>query len=153
PSAIAYSGRKRKAVWHYRFGSYERMIEKCEAFLEGLASHERAKQARRAELAAYDARSEYKAGDIVYNSWGYDQTNIDWYVVISVTRRFLTLQPCGGAIQDEGYASMAGYTVPVPEKRGEGTSRHSAYQGGGIRFRHGAGGLWNGKPHYCSWYA
>ncbi|NBR55091.1 MAG: hypothetical protein EBT82_03865 [Micrococcales bacterium] len=57
----------------------------------------KAKQDRLAENAK--AREEfvnpYKVGDILYGSWGYDQTNIDFYQVVEVKNRSLKIQKIG----------------------------------------------------------
>ena len=34
-------------------------------------------------------------GDIMYSSWGYDQTNVDFYKVVRVTKASAWLQPIG----------------------------------------------------------
>jgi len=41
-----------------------------------------------------------KVGDVFYTSWGYDQTNVDFYVVLSVTPSGKTakLQKCARAV-------------------------------------------------------
>ncbi len=31
-----------------------------------------------------DASEHYMEGDVLYDSWGYDQTNIDWYQITKV---------------------------------------------------------------------
>lgn len=54
----------------------------------------------------------FKAGDIFYSSWGFEQTNIDWYVVLRVTRTQVILQACR---EDRRYndEEMRGITQPV----------------------------------------
>lgn len=39
-------------------------------------------------------------GDIFYASWGYDQTNVDWYQVVGVTRANIKVKPIGSWIVD-----------------------------------------------------
>lgn len=34
----------------------------------------------------------YNVGDVLVSSWGYDQTNIDFYIVLKVTPRTVTLR-------------------------------------------------------------
>lgn len=36
-----------------------------------------------------------KVGDILYSSWGYDQTNIDFYKVLKVTKASVKIQKTG----------------------------------------------------------
>jgi hypothetical protein len=41
-----------------------------------------------------------KPGDIFYCSWGYDQTNIDWYEVVRVTATKAEVRPIGSRTVD-----------------------------------------------------
>ena len=57
---------------------------------------------------AAENQESYKVGNILYSSWGYDQTNIDYYQVIEKTAKMVTIQKiasesvethCGGAYE------------------------------------------------------
>lgn len=53
-----------------------------------------------------------QVGDILYSSWGYDQTNIDFYEVRKVTGSMVVLQQLEDKIvRNDGYMH---YVVPVP---------------------------------------
>lgn len=43
-----------------------------------------------------------KVGDILVCSWGYDQTNIDWYEVIAVTKASVRIRKMAGRILESG---------------------------------------------------
>ncbi|MBW3636659.1 MAG: hypothetical protein KY445_09385, partial [Armatimonadetes bacterium] len=91
----------------------------------------------------YDARSEFKAGDILQHSWGYEQTNVDFYQVLSVTAKFLTVRRISGRIiQDAGTGAMAGRCEPVPD----------AFTGEAEKIAARKYSKWDGRPAYCSWY-
>lgn len=53
-----------------------------------------------------------KVGDLFYSSWGYDQTNIDFYQVTSVKSRMVGLTPISAKRKYD--QTMAGHTTPVP---------------------------------------
>jgi hypothetical protein len=53
-----------------------------------------------------------KVGDLFYSSWGYDQTNIDFYQVTTVRNKMVGLTPIAGKAKYD--QAMAGYTTPVP---------------------------------------
>lgn len=56
-------------------------------------------------------------GKIFYSSWGYEQTNIDFYKVIGVSKsgKSITLQQIGGkVVEHAGFCSE--YVVPNEEK-------------------------------------
>ena len=49
-------------------------------------------------------------GDVFVESWGYDQTNIDCYVVTRTTPASVYLQQCGSSVED-------GRVRPDPHRR------------------------------------
>lgn len=104
-----------------------------------------------------------KVGQIVWNSWGYDQTNIDFYLITKVTKFQVYLRKLKSKTTETGF--MCGPTEPII---GEFAtvynddpieSRHSVrsgYAGGDkwcVNFKYGCGYIWDGKPQQCSWYA
>ena len=86
-----------------------------------------------AEYAAErkDATNPYKVGDVFRSSWGYDQTNINYYQAIKVTTKTVTVRE----VAQERIATgpMHGRCVPVVgqflenSRRGEKTCRIGAY--------------------------
>lgn len=47
-------------------------------------------------------------GDIAYSSWGYEQTNVDYYQVTAVSRAMVTVQPIAAATEATGpYTGVA----------------------------------------------
>ena len=73
PYAVAYRGKRSKADWHYSFRNDERRAEAIQSFFQSLEATARSKAKRKAERSQPHT---LKAGQIVYNSWGYDQTNV-----------------------------------------------------------------------------
>ena len=55
-----------------------------------------------------------KIGDLFYSSWGYDQTNIDFYQVTGVKGKMIEATQIAG--QSSYDQPMAGHTKPVPNK-------------------------------------
>lgn len=95
-------------------------------------------------------------GDIFYNSWGYDQTNIDYYQVVSTTKSTISLRQ----IKYKGnYNSfyMSGTKIPVKDSFcNNEILRKTPYLMSGqwrVNFECGAGGQWDGKPMDYSCYA
>ncbi len=74
--AIAYKPKAGKRAWNYSF----KTPAQCEAYVlswfDALTKTAEAKTSRAAERSKAHS---FKVGDIIYNSWGYDQTNIDFY--------------------------------------------------------------------------
>ena len=76
PFAAVFGGKRAKPDWHYRFKNEERREEKIAEWIENeKAILERAKE-RRKEL---NKPHDFEPGQLFYASWGYDQTNIDYY--------------------------------------------------------------------------
>ena len=102
-------------------------------------------------------------GDIFYESWGYDQTNIDFLKVVAVTPTGKTaickmmsqkIIPHG-----EGYAPMSEHVVPDKEYgdtfrlRVKGDSLVGTYPFCERGKRLGYFSKWDGNPLYQSHYA
>ena len=77
-----------------------------------------------------------QVGDILYSSWGYDQTNIDFYEVRKVTGSMVVLQKLENKIvRNDGPMH---YVVPVP-------GQHK-----GVPLRRKFGPRWNGEGYTVS---
>ena len=53
-----------------------------------------------------------KKGDILVSSWGYEQTNIDFYEVVNATEKTVTLIELASRRESEGY--MRYKAMPIP---------------------------------------
>lgn len=92
--------------------------------------------------------SEIKVGDIVYTSWGYDQTNIDFYQVVGQSGKVtFELQGVGQKIDNSN--DYADYVVPdTTNKIGE-TFKKRLGKWGSFKIEDFArASLWDGKPKY-----
>lgn len=158
PTAKAFSGKKAKPDWFVTFQSEERRAAYVKNWEDGLRAHQARKEEERQAKASY--QHTFQVGDILYNSWGYDQTNIDWYEVTAVRGKQIVIREIAGKVADApGYSPMSGMTVPCPGQYvgPEITKRPTGYLHNGVwnesvSFDHGCGSRWDGKPKYCSWY-
>lgn len=150
--AMAFTGKQAKPTWHYIFSSEEAAKEKFVELLGRLMKWEEMKQERKEEKKKEIA--EVKVGEILYSSWGYDQTNVDFYQVVEVKGktfkiRAIESKTVEGSTQSHG---MADHVLPVRDaflKDEEPIVKRSfklnSYS-------------WLSKtddktPHYRSWYA
>lgn len=107
-----------------------------------------------------------KQGDILYSSWGYDQTNIDFYEVKQATGAMVTLQKLAAETETTGF--MSGKTKPVlgkpaveypgqepvPVKPIKRKVHKGGHAGEFVKIESYAYAWpWNGEPKGCSWYA
>ena len=154
PAAKAFAGKKAKPIWNYYFGNVERMEKTIADTLASYEAEDARKAARKAEKAAFDATTAFAVGDIITNSWGYEQTNVDAFVVVKVSAKRVTLREIGvETVPGSGIShGMADHVKPVVTKGGKesvhGVSIH------GVNFKYGSGSKWDGKRSlYRSWYA
>lgn len=99
----------------------------------------------------------YTPGTIVYASWGYEQTNIDWFTIIKRVGDWITLQPLF-ALRDHDAHSMTGTTTPGEPDLSQKPIRRRIYRDGteerGCRFKPSYGWMraWEGRPMGYSTY-
>jgi len=55
-------------------------------------------------------KNPYKKGDILYSSWGYDQTNVNFFQVIKTKPKSVVLRSISGDYTETGF--MSGQTKP-----------------------------------------
>lgn len=149
--AIAYRGKRAKPDWHFRFRNEERRDQRTKEFFASLDAHAQYKAEQRKQRQQPHS---LVVGDVIYNSWGYDQTNIDFYEVVKTSANFVWLQPIFRDVEETGF--MCGQTTAIPGScHGEVTQhRVTVYKDcNSVHFEYGAGSKWDGKPKYCSWYA
>lgn len=105
----------------------------------------------------------HKVGDIVYNSWGYEQTNIDFAQVVAVGERSVTIRAiCGETVQATGWASAR--VRPLKDRFAQDSEPHRISFQFSLSYdstlhahlpaRHG---FWSPvgerESFHCSWYA
>lgn len=157
--------KNQKAFFWIRFRSMERLAEYCNEWIsnkEKIAAYEAERKARKAELMANMSHS-FKIGEIYYDSWGWEQTNIDFYQVVEVKAKSIKIQRIASKYapseNQKGISSMAAYVEPVENGFiGEPilkkvnvmieANSHSYY----IKSEHGWISKYN-NPVYSSWYA
>jgi hypothetical protein len=155
PTAIAFQGRAKRHLWYYTFRSVERMREYIEKALEQAAKSEAHKLQRKEERKkrAAEFSRKVKAGDVFYSSWGYEQTNIDFYEVISHRGFTLTLRAIDKkSLGTTGWASDR-VVAAKGEYIGDAFTRRIT-DGHYIRIDDvRSASLWDGAPKERSWYA
>jgi hypothetical protein len=103
-----------RQVAYYSFGTDEnRRDEYIQNFMSNVKTREEAKAQRKAERKAFVNPA--KIGDILECSWGYDQTNVDYYQVTKVLGKMVEIRPIAGQhVEGSGYShGMADSVKPV----------------------------------------
>jgi len=152
--AIAYIGKAQKHTWFYRFKTREQRDAEIKNLFDGLERRKKAMDERKAARAA--VVTALKVGDILYDSWGYDQTNVDFYqvVAVSATRKTVDIVEIPGRIT-EGSGSMAGVIVACPIEIPDKSKARKVRVSGPVSviMKHRYPSKWDGRPKHCSWYA
>ncbi len=98
-----------------------------------------------------------KKGDIFYNSWGYEQTNIDYYQVVKTTKKTISLTRIKGTAEDYNNSGMTGSVIPLKDNFvDDEVIRKTPYlldNNWYVKFNHGIGKQWEGEAMRFSSYA
>lgn len=98
-----------------------------------------------------------KIGDIFYHSWGWEQTNIDYYQVVAVTKKTISLKRIKGYAEEYDGYHMTGSTKAAKDNFvNDEEIRKTPYLLNGswcINFEYGAGSQWDGEAMSFSSYA
>lgn len=95
-----------------------------------------------------------KIGDFFVDSWGYEQTNVDWYQVTKVSPASVWLRRVKSDRTETGY--MTGECVPVKNAFIGDEKRKKLRQNSGhfnVPSDYGWCQLWDGRPKRYSSYA
>ena len=135
-----------KVLHHYRFGLEARLTQWINSYVDQLnAQAKRKEEARDAKSAARKAAvNPFKVGDMFYDSWGYEQTNIDFYQITEVGKMSVTLKRIGGkAMPSQGGSPMSGQVAAVKD-----SFYSDGHHKGGEMKRIVQVTMWNGKVGY-----
>jgi hypothetical protein len=106
------------------------------------------------------AKHNLKAGDLLISSWGYDQTNVDFYEVVGVSASMIRIRKRNSEIKPVlapgGGSTMSGTISPADGFASEEVLSRRVNPLGGVKIESYAYAYawdWDQKPKYCSWYA
>jgi len=157
-TAVAFSGKRSKCDFNLRFTSTEKRDIYTAAYLAHKAQSQQEDVERKAQ-----ARAERKAwkhdffvGAILHYSWGYDQTNCEFYQVVSLKAKAIIIRRIAGALTpDGGCGPMSGSMVPCPDNFIEAEEMKipkMGYKGNSlVSMEFGIADKWDGRPCYTSW--
>jgi hypothetical protein len=107
--ALGFHGRAQKPDWHFTFVRPNDRESRIINHFASIKAHEDNVAKRRAKEKAPHTLNE---GDLLYCSWGYDQTNIDFYQVVRVVSdRTVEIRAINGNVEETG--NMTGRCSPI----------------------------------------
>ena len=146
--------------------SEARMVAYCGEILasEQKLAQYRAEQAAAKKAAQAAGVNPFKVGDVLYSSWGYEQTNVDFYQITRVSEKSVWYKKIQCTLAaGEGLSPMAGYVTAVKDSFVDGAEEFcrpvkfnvcgSNVVAGIAAGRYGVSLDRPGARHYCSWYA
>lgn len=155
--AMGFIGKSKNHAWYYQFATEERMRLKINEFIEVCKNRVTSKKEAKAKQKEMNANVTVSVGDVFVNSWGYDQTNVDYYQVVEVKGKTATLRPIASSMVEGSEGFMCCDVVPVRNKFvGESFKKRIQGYNGIPSFSFSYGGCSKveiGQKHYCSWYA
>ena len=144
--AIAWSGKKNKYDWYYKFRDKKQMDKYISDYFckIEMAKEYKAEQKLKKENEKAEFFESIKVGDIFVDSWGYDQTNIDFYLVTKKLKASIKIVKIGSKI----VSTSIGTEMVVPVKDAViGEERPKIPQDGYIKTSsYSLARLWDGKP-------
>jgi hypothetical protein len=151
--AKGYIGKQSKTAFNYRFRNINQLWESVTTFFEGQMERQKEKARRMDERVRFV--HDLKVGDVLHYSWGYDQTNCEFYVVTGVKGKMVQITECASkTVSTEGLSSMAAMVVPVESKMvSPDQAMWKLPNRFGVPMKFGNASKWHGKPCYSSWYA
>jgi len=156
--AMGYTGSSSRPAFNYSFRTRGRMEDYITEYFQGIKSRQDRKNQEAEKKRSFVTT--LKPGDIIAESWGYDQTNVNFYQVIEVNgKNMITIREIAATITESGNMSMSGRTVPLPGEflKDSVPMRKKVLPGLSngeyINIRsYSSGHLWDGSPMFCSWY-
>jgi hypothetical protein len=150
--ALGYIGHKQNPSFNFRFRTEEHRAQYIARWVtETLAittrKRERAEEKR-------NAVHTLKVGDVLYGTWGWEQTNVEYFEVVGiVSDKTIEIKSIAHSTTTTGFD--CGDTIPI---QGRFTSPVMRCRAIGNRISSGKGrlcgaGLWDGKSVGATWYA
>lgn len=144
-----FSGKSSKPFSHFYYQTEEKRIEAIEK-QKNYESNNEIARLQREEQYKIEAEK-IQVGSILFSSWGYEQTNIDFYIVLERKNDFVIIQEIGAKCVESG--DMTGKVIADPTKVIGEPFRKKISKAASISlnsFSYCA--LWDGRPKYFSSY-
>jgi hypothetical protein len=152
--AIFFWGTSAKPTEHVSYRSDQTRAENVTQFHANLIAHANRKSTRAAEKSAWVNPA--KVGDLLYTSWGYDQTNVEFYAVTRVSGKRVWVREIAGDSETTGFMQAKCWPAMPIRFCGDETM-HIARQcehGYSVKINESATAwLERGREHFSSSYA
>lgn len=155
PTAIGYRGRQNRSAFYHSFRSIEQRDRCVEQFLDGVTAEVEARAARQAAVREF--RHSLKPGDILLYSWGWEQTNVDFFEVTRTTEKAVWVRKIGCEPVSGSEGGMSDRVRPAAGKFIGPELRKVPRTGNALSMDCGVALPWDpedvARGAYRSWYA
>lgn len=145
PHAICFQAKQNKPLWNFYFGSESQRQHRIDETVKSRRESLAYKQKQVDEKKNY--QHPYKPGDVFYTSWGYDQTNVDFYEITDVRGKILVVRAIGSKVVRSDDIGSYENVVAVPGKF-VGPPLRVSPSPHGVKIEGHYGHLWDGKPKH-----
>jgi len=152
PALMLFVGKSNKPLIHCRFHSVESRELKINSVIQNVENDSKRKAIRK---SVSEQPSTLVVGDILYTSWGYDQTNVEFFQVVKTSgKRTVELMRINASTLEANYDYS---DALMPVKDSFITEGFQSQENGTYRVKNGKyvsfnsyknGWLWDGKPKY-----
>jgi hypothetical protein len=124
PCASAFIGKSLKPAWNYRFKTDDRRAAEIAKTIENVKASHDYKAQQKAKASEENKIRSYKVGDLFKCSWGYEQTNVDFYELVELRGETM------GMVR-----SIAGESITTGHDQGKVTPLPGSYIGEAFKVR------------------
>lgn len=146
---------KSHCTFYYAFATEAKRDAYVAEFFQGQIAHAERVQARRAERTQAHT---LQVGHVFYSSWGYDQTNVDFYQVVRIVgKNSVEVRPIGSMDvtgENQGTADSGRCMPVIDDFKGPAELKRISMECGSASFRvasYASARIWDGKPKHYSW--
>lgn len=153
PSLMAFIGKTNSPSLHKSYLTEEAQKKSFGNIIENV----RGRMIRKQESKVMQMQpTTLVVGDILVSSWGYEQTNVDFYQVTKIVgKRTVEIREIGHTSEYvSGMSTMSDYVMPVKDKFISEPEKKVVTNGSTISFNsYRSAYKWDGRKEYRSWYA
>jgi hypothetical protein len=146
-----------KPYAHYRFKTPEQREQYIKDQIANRQEHENLKEEyKQSRKGTPELLEQVKPGTIFHWSWGYDQTNCQFFQVIERNGYMVKIKEIGQkGVGSQGFDCENRVAVKDSFIDDKVLTKKIYFWHNKpyLSFEYGSCSLWNGKPMYCSWYA
>jgi hypothetical protein len=156
PACRGYIGKQSKPIFSYRFKTVEERDEYATKFFEDRMNIHTQKQEYKAaqKRRKEEAFKEIKTGDVFSASWGYEQTNVNFYKLLRLKGKTGTFVEIGSITVDDDVGHECDYRRADVDRE-IGKPFKARLNGDSFKVNESIRPLRLEDPtqkHYCSWY-